>query len=89
MLSPFRRQSLIYRQFGDRIEFYRPVGTKLQCSHYKSLTPEIRGRSHLMVLIKVNPKNKKSKKTQKISDRSSKSISSMLPEKHDSNQESF
>ena len=30
MLSPFRRQSLIYRQFGDRIEFYRPVGTKLK-----------------------------------------------------------
>ena len=30
MLSPFRRQSLIYRQFGDRIEFYRPVGTKLE-----------------------------------------------------------
>ena len=29
MLSPFRRQSLIYRQFGDRIEFYRPMGTKL------------------------------------------------------------
>ena len=26
-----------------------------QCNYYKSLTPEIKGRFYLMVLIKVNP----------------------------------
>ena len=37
------------------LTFANETNFPFQCKHYKLLTPKIRGRSQLMVLIKVNP----------------------------------